>query len=79
MMGVEISALMGLVVLVAIAYAIVKFVQSAAPTGAKVLWIALIIPLRVIGLIVWILAGRRIRTDSLSTIRLLHISMTRSH
>jgi hypothetical protein len=56
-MGVEVSGLLGLVILVANVYAIVKIVQSAASTGAKVLWIVVILLLPVIGLIIWFLAG----------------------
>ncbi|MCL4408784.1 MAG: PLD nuclease N-terminal domain-containing protein [Firmicutes bacterium] len=56
-MGVEVSGLLGLIVLILNIYAIVKTVQSAAGTGAKVLWIVLIILLPVIGFILWFLLG----------------------
>ena len=56
-MGVEIGGILGLIILVADVYAIVRTVQSAATTGAKVLWIVLILLLPVLGLIIWFLAG----------------------
>ncbi|MCH8502168.1 MAG: PLD nuclease N-terminal domain-containing protein [Aliidiomarina sp.] len=56
-MGVEVSGLLGLIVLILNIYAIVKTVQSGAGTGSKVLWIVLIILLPVIGFILWFLLG----------------------
>jgi hypothetical protein len=58
-MGIEFSGIIGLLILIADIWAIVKVVQSSASTGAKVLWIVLILVLPVIGLIVWLLAGPR--------------------
>jgi len=58
-MGIEVGGLVGLLVLAANIYAIVKTLQSAADTGAKVLWILLILVLPVIGLIAWFFAGPR--------------------
>jgi hypothetical protein len=58
-MGVEFGGIIGLLILIADIWAIVKIVQSSASTGAKVLWIVLILILPVIGLIVWLLAGPR--------------------
>jgi Phospholipase_D-nuclease N-terminal len=58
-MGIEFSGIIGLLILIADIWAIVKVVQSGASTGAKVLWIVLILVLPVIGLIVWLLAGPR--------------------
>ena len=56
-MGLEVGGIIGLLILVANVYAIVKIVQSAASTGAKVLWIVLILILPIIGLIAWFVAG----------------------
>lgn len=53
----EVSGLLGLIVLILNIYAIVKTVQSPAGTGAKVLWIVLIILLPVVGFILWLLLG----------------------
>ena len=56
-MGMEVGGLLGLVLLVADVWAIVKTVQSGASTGAKVFWIVLILILPLLGLIIWLLAG----------------------
>lgn len=56
-MGIEVSGLLGLIILILNIYAIVKTVQSPAGTGAKVLWIVLIILLPVVGFILWLLLG----------------------
>ena len=53
----EVGGIIGLLLLVADVYAIVKTVQSGAGTGAKVLWIVLILLLPVLGLIAWFIAG----------------------
>ena len=49
----------GLIVLVLDIWAIVNIVGSTASTGAKVLWVLLIIILPVIGFIIWLVAGPR--------------------
>ncbi len=56
-MGVEVGGLLGLIWLILCVYAIVKTVGSSAGTGAKVIWIVLILLLPVIGLILWLLVG----------------------
>lgn len=56
-MSIEIGGLFGLILLALMVYAIVKIIQSHAGTGAKVLWIVLILLLPVIGLILWALLG----------------------
>jgi len=56
-MGIEVQGILGLLILIADIYAIVKIVQSGASTGVKVLWIVLILLLPVVGLIIWWLAG----------------------
>ena len=58
-MGVEVGGIIGLVILIADIWAIVKTIQSGASTGAKVLWIVLILILPLVGLIIWLLAGPR--------------------
>lgn len=57
MLAVEISGILGLLLLVLNVYAIIKIVQSAAGTGAKVLWVVLILLLPVLGFILWLLLG----------------------
>lgn len=56
-MGIEIGGLFGLILLIANIWAIVKTVQSGASTGAKVLWIVLILILPLLGFLVWLLFG----------------------
>lgn len=49
--------LLGLLQLALIIWAVLKIMGSAAPTGAKVLWILLVIVLPLIGFIIWFFAG----------------------
>ena len=56
-MGLEVGGLFGLLILIADVWAIVKTVQSGASTGAKVVWIVLILILPVFGLLIWLLFG----------------------
>ncbi len=58
-MGVEVGGLLGLIILVLDVYAIVRVIGSGATTGAKVLWIVVILVLPVLGLILWALFGPR--------------------
>jgi len=52
--------IIGLVVFIADIWAIVNVIQApAASTGAKVLWVLLIILLPLIGLLVWLVVGPR--------------------
>lgn len=55
----EVGGFFGLLLLVLDVYAIVKTVQSPAGTGAKVLWIVLIILLPLLGFLLWLLFGPR--------------------
>lgn len=56
-MGIEVGGLIGLLILIADVWAIVKIFQSSASTGAKVFWIVLILLLPLLGLILWLLFG----------------------
>lgn len=58
MIDVQIGGLFGLIILILDIWAIVKIVQGNKSTGAKVLWIVLILILPVLGLILWFLLGR---------------------
>jgi hypothetical protein len=49
--------IIGLLVLIADIYAVVKTLQSGAGTGEKVLWVLGIIIFPVVGFLVWLLAG----------------------
>lgn len=53
----EISGLLGLIILILDVYAIVKTVQSNAGTGVKVAWIVVILLLPVLGLLLWLFLG----------------------
>lgn len=54
---IEVGGLFGFIVLVLNVYAIVKTVQSKAGTGAKVLWVVLILLLPVVGFLLWLILG----------------------
>jgi hypothetical protein len=56
-MGFEFGGILGLVILIADIWALVKIFQSSVSTGAKLLWTILILFLPVLGLIIWLLAG----------------------
>lgn len=56
-MGLEVGGLFGLILLVAMVWAIIRVIGSSAGTGAKVLWVVLILVLPVLGLILWFLFG----------------------
>ncbi|MEO0390175.1 MAG: PLDc N-terminal domain-containing protein [Pseudomonadota bacterium] len=58
-MGIEVAGLGGLILLALNIWAIVSIIGSGAGTGAKVLWVLLVLILPVIGFIVWLLAGPR--------------------
>lgn len=58
-MGIEVGGLLGFILLVLDVWAIVKTVQSGAGTGAKVVWIVVILVLPLLGLILWYFLGPR--------------------
>jgi len=58
-MDFHVGGIFGLVILILDIWAIVNIVQSGAPTGAKVLWIVLVLLLPLVGLIIWALLGPR--------------------
>ena len=58
-MGIEIGGLLGLIILAADVWAIVKTFGSSTSTGGKVFWFVLILILPVLGLIIWLVAGPR--------------------
>lgn len=51
------DGILGLLVLIADIYAVVKTLQSDADTAKKVLWILVIVLLPVLGLIAWFFMG----------------------
>ncbi|KDE39895.1 MAG: PLDc N-terminal domain-containing protein [Nitrincola lacisaponensis] len=57
MISIEVSGILGLLLLVLNVYAIIRIVQSRATTGVKVLWVVLILVLPLLGFILWFLLG----------------------
>ena len=53
----EVTGLLGVIILVADIYAVLRIAQSAVSDGKKAIWIAVVILLPVLGLIVWYLVG----------------------
>ena len=58
-MGLEVGGLIGLLVLIADAWAILNIVGSTASLGGKLVWIVVILLLPVVGLLIWLVAGPR--------------------
>jgi hypothetical protein len=58
-MELQVSGILGLLILIADIWAILNIVQSSASTGNKLIWILLVLLLPVIGLIIWWLMGPR--------------------
>lgn len=56
-MGIEVSGILGLIWLIIVIWAIIKTAGSGASTGAKILWIVLLLVLPLVGLILWLLLG----------------------
>ena len=57
-MGFE-GGILGLIILALDIWAIVQIFQSGKTPGSKLFWVLIILLLPVIGLIIWLLAGRR--------------------
>ncbi|HEX7029540.1 MAG TPA: PLDc N-terminal domain-containing protein [Gammaproteobacteria bacterium] len=53
----EMGGLLGLIVLIADIWAIVSVIKSSVSTGAKVIWVLVIIFLPVVGFIAWLIFG----------------------
>ena len=58
-MGFEVGGVLGLLILIADVWAIIRIAQSGATAGYKALWIVLVLVLPVLGLIIWLLLGPR--------------------
>ncbi|AIR89997.1 PLDc N-terminal domain-containing protein [Pseudomonas cremoricolorata] len=58
-MGSTFNGLVGLIILALDIWAIISVARSSSSTGAKILWIVLILLLPVVGLIIWAIAGPR--------------------
>jgi len=64
-MGIEIGGLLGLIILIADVWAIVKTIGSSTSTGGKVFWVVLVLILPVLGVIIWLVAGPRAVKDGI--------------
>lgn len=64
-MGIELGGILGLIILALDIWAIINIIGSGATTGAKVLWILLVLVLPVVGLIIWLIAGPRGRASTI--------------
>ncbi len=53
----EVAGILGLLILIADIYAILKIAKSSASDGKKAIWIAIVLVLPVLGLILWFLMG----------------------
>ena len=53
------SGILGFLVLVADIWAVWNIIQSRASTGSKVLWVALVLILPLLGFVIWFFAGPR--------------------
>lgn len=58
-MGIEVTGILGLIILAFDIWAIINILGSGASTGGKVLWSLLVLVLPVVGLILWLLMGPR--------------------
>jgi succinate dehydrogenase/fumarate reductase cytochrome b subunit len=55
----EVSGILGVLVLIADVWAILNIFQSSSSTGSKALWIVLVLVLPLLGVIIWYFAGPR--------------------
>jgi len=55
----DLTGLLGLIILILDIWAIIKTIDSGSTTGTKVLWIVLILILPVLGFILWLILGPR--------------------
>ncbi len=53
----EVTGILGFLILVADIYAVLQILQSSASNGKKALWIAIVVVLPLLGLILWFLMG----------------------
>ena len=55
----EVGGLLGLLVLIADVYAILKIAGSTASTAAKVTWIVVVLIFPLLGVVIWFVFGPR--------------------
>ena len=58
-MGYGFGSIVGLLILIADIWAIVQILQGGGAPGRKLLWVLVILILPVLGLLIWLIAGRR--------------------
>ncbi len=58
-MGYGYGGIVGLIILIADIWAIVQIFQGGGTPGRKLLWTLIILILPVLGLLIWLIAGRR--------------------
>lgn len=58
-MAIEVSGLLGVIVLICVIYAIIKTAQSGASGTTKLIWILVLLFLPVLGFILWLFLGPR--------------------
>lgn len=58
-MGLEVGGLIGLLILIADAWAILNILASRASFLNKLIWVLVIVFLPLLGLLVWLIAGPR--------------------
>lgn len=51
------SGFFGILLLIAVVYAVINIAQSGADSGKKALWIVLVLVLPVLGLVLWFFLG----------------------
>lgn len=57
-MGFEYSGILGIIILVLDIWVILQIIKGGGSTATKLVWILVILLLPVIGLLIWLLAGR---------------------
>lgn len=58
-MAIEVSGLLGIIVLICVIYAILKTAQSRVTGSTKVIWVLVLLFLPVLGVILWFFLGPR--------------------
>ncbi|OCW55641.1 PLDc N-terminal domain-containing protein [Hoeflea olei] len=58
-MGFEYSGILGIIILILDIWAILQIIKGGGSTGSKLLWILVILLLPVVGLLLWLLLGRK--------------------
>lgn len=57
-MGFEFGGILGIIILILDIWAILQIIKGGGSTATKLVWIIVILLLPVIGLLIWLIAGR---------------------